>query len=55
MDNGLIFPYRQHGAPDESGDANHPKPAPHAGRPFGASRRGLVERGTRTGSSQAMG
>ena len=25
MDNGLIFPYRQHGAPDESGDANHPK------------------------------
>ena len=21
----MIFPYRQHGAPDESGDANHPK------------------------------
>ena len=25
MDNGLIFPYRQSCAPDEPGDANHPK------------------------------
>jgi ATP synthase protein I len=33
---------------DEPGDANRPKP----GRVFGS---GLVERGTRTGSSQAVG
>lgn len=25
MDNGLIFPYRRSGAPDEAGDANRPK------------------------------
>jgi hypothetical protein len=48
MDNGLIFPYRFWRDHDEPGDANRPKP----GRVFGS---GLVERGTRTGSSQAMG
>src|SRR4029078_6960620 len=51
MDNGLIFPYRQHGAPDEPGDANHPKPH----RPDPSGRGGGAERGIRTGSSQAMG
>ena len=52
MDNGLIFPYRQRDAHDEPGDANHPKPCPY--RAFGWSGV-LAERGTRTGSSQAMG
>ena len=51
MDNGLIFPYRQRDAHDEPGDANHPKPA--ATVPSGTEP--LAERGTRTGSSQAMG
>ena len=51
MDNGVIFPYRRSCAHDEPGDANHPKligPDP-SGRGRG------VERGTRAGSSQAMG
>ena len=52
MDNGLIFPYRQHDAHDEPGDANHPKPVTTYTFGCGGD---LVERGTRTGSSQAMG
>src|SRR4029078_12652912 len=53
MDNGLIFPYRQHGAPDEPGDANHPTPSVSC-RPSGRPQP-VAERGTRAGSSQAMG
>ncbi len=51
MDNGLIFPYRQRSAHDEPGDANHPKP--RLLNPSGGW--GVVEHGTRSGSSQAMG
>lgn len=51
MDNGLIFPYRQCSDPDEAGDANRPKPS--ATVPSGTEWE--AERGTRSGSSQAMG
>lgn len=51
MDNGLIFPYRRNGAHDEPGDANHPK---HLVSMSSDGELG-VERGTRPGSSQAMG
>lgn len=51
MDNGLIFPYRRNGAHDEPGDANHPKRLV----PESSDRGRGVERGIRSGSSQAMG
>jgi hypothetical protein len=51
MDNGLIFPYRQSCVPDEAGDANRPKLV--VTLPSGGER--WVERGIRSGSSQAMG
>ncbi len=48
MDNGLIFPYRQSNAHDESSDANHPKLCltSHFLREVVG---GVVERGIRTG------
>jgi hypothetical protein len=55
MDNGLIFPYRQNSDPDEVRDANHPKPPVNPCFLFGGGVGLVVERGTRPGSSQAMG
>jgi len=52
MDNGLIFPYPCERAPGEFSDANRPKRL--VAHPFGGVAWG-VERGTRAGSSQAMG
>ncbi len=52
MDNGLIFPYPCERAPGESSDANRPKL--FLALPFGVVA-GVAERGTRAGSSQAMG
>ena len=49
MDNGLIFPYRRKIAHAEPSDAKRHEAGDPSGKELEA------ERGTRTGSSQAMG